>query len=256
MKTFFFAASNIYLYIFGAFLITTISTKDVVDFWIKNLAYDTKTSCLMTVLSKISSESTTVVDATDFTQFLKEGVQQSIDLNTMLLQYQYFKKEERDDIAKCQLNLNRATARCESIYGECKDISYGEAIGSTDPGLQTEKLPFITRNCPDGFLRYGCCKCERKCDTYPNLFILDVQDTHNYCLKKPAITSELTDQDTEGYEPIMDKFVKKCPLGWARVGLRICVPKCPLGWPDHGDRCMKQAGMNLMPFVWQPGDEN
>ena len=79
-------------------------SKNVVDFWVKNLAYDNKTSCLMSILAKVSSDSTTVVDATDFTQFLKEGVQQSIDLNTMLLQYQYFKKEERDDITKCQLN--------------------------------------------------------------------------------------------------------------------------------------------------------
>jgi hypothetical protein len=28
-----------------------------------------------------------------------------------------------------------------------------------------------------------------------------------------------------------------------------------LGWGDHGDRCIKNGKVNLMPFSWQPGDE-
>ena len=146
--------------------------------------------------------------------------------------------------------------RCESVYSDCNGVTYGEAIGSPDPRLSAEKLPFVTRVCPQGYGRYGCCKCNRKCDLYPNLFDLTVTDNNEFCEKKNAITSEMSDIDADGFEPITDKFVKKCPVNWTRVGMRLCVPRCPHGWPDHVNRHMKVAGINLMAFVWQPGDEN
>jgi len=152
--------------------------------------------------------------------------------------------------------MDRAMARCGAVYGECEEIMYGTVVGSDDEVLATEKLPFVSRSCPDGYIRYGCCKCQRRCHDYKQIFeVTNVKDKHNYCIKKQAIVSTLSDDMQDGFEPFADKFVKRCRPGWARVGYRLCVPKCPLGWPDHGDRCMKTGEINLMPFVWQPGDE-
>ena len=106
----------------------------------------------MSFLAKLSSDTSIDPSNPDFTTQLREGVQQSIDLNTMQLQYQYFKKEEREDITRCQLNLSSAMMRCESVYSDCNGVTYGEAIGSPDPWLSAEKLPFVTRVCPQ---KYG-----------------------------------------------------------------------------------------------------
>ena len=232
-------------------------SQTVVDTYIKGKASDTKVTCLMTVLAKINDDDPIVTDQPDFSKKIKEGVQQGIDMNTLLLQYQYFKKQERDDIASCGLNMTRAMARCQAVYGECEEIMYGTVIGSDDQVFANERLPFVSRKCPEGYIRYGCCKCQRRCEDYKGIFeITNVKDKHNYCIKKQAIVSQLSDDYQEGFEPFADKFVKRCRPGWARVGYRLCVPKCPLGWPDHGDRCMKTGEINLMPFVWQPGDEN
>jgi len=238
-------------------IICTVYSQTVVDTYIKGKASDTKVTCLMTVLAKINDDDPIVTDQPDFSKKIKEGVQQGIDMNTLLLQYQYFKKQERDDIASCGLNMTRAMARCQAVYGECEEIMYGTVIGSDDQVFANEKLPFVSRKCPEGYIRYGCCKCQRRCEDYKGIFeVVNVKDKHNYCIKKQAIVSQLSDDYQEGFEPFADKFVKRCRPGWARVGYRLCVPKCPLGWPDHGDRCMKTGEINLMPFVWQPGDEN
>lgn len=238
-------------------IICSVYSQTVVDTYIKGKASDTKVTCLMTVLAKINDDDPIVTDQPDFSKKIKEGVQQGIDMNTLLLQYQYFKKQERDDIASCGLNMTRAMARCSAVYGECEEIMYGTVIGSDDQVFANEKLPFVSRKCPEGYIRYGCCKCQRRCEDYKGIFeVVNVKDKHNYCIKKQAIVSQLSDDYQEGFEPFADKFVKRCRPGWARVGYRLCVPKCPLGWPDHGDRCMKTGEINLMPFVWQPGDEN
>ena len=67
------------LFIFLFFIIISLANteKSVVDLWLKSKAYDEKTSCLMSVLAKLSSDQ--VIDSSnpDFTTELKEGVQQS-----------------------------------------------------------------------------------------------------------------------------------------------------------------------------------
>jgi len=103
---------------------------------------------------------------------------------------------------------------------------------------------------------YGCCACMRSCSNYPELFELSSPDQHGYCVKKAARVSHLADKrELDDMEPVGDKYVARCEKNWARVGTRLCVPKCPLGWQDHGDRCLKTGKINLMPFSWQPGDE-
>ena len=176
---------------------------------------------------------------------------------TLLLQYQYFGTEDRDEIKTCGLTLGRATERCKAVYKECSSITYNEATFSIDPSTENESLPFVTRTCPENYLRYGCCACMPACSGYPELFTNDVKDSHGYCLKKPATVSHLSDtRQEEDAEPVGDKYVSRCPQGWVRVGIRLCVPKCPLNWSDHGDRCLKNGKINLMPFSWQPGDED
>ena len=95
----------------------------------------------------------------------------------------------------------------------------------------------------------------RTCKDYPEIFDDDIPDTKNFCKKKHGHVSKMSETYVEGYEPIIDKFVEPCSDGWTRVGIRLCVPGRPLGWSDHGDRCMKTGTVNLIPFVWQPGDE-
>jgi hypothetical protein len=228
----------------------------VLDTFLIGKASDKKFSCLMSVLDKINGDSKIVTDRNDWSKSLHEGVQQGIDVNTLLLQYHYLNDEDREDIRRCTLSLGRATERCQSVYGECQKVTYNEATFTEDPQTAGESLPFVTRKCPDNYKRYGCCACMRKCDIYPELFDLTISDIHGYCIKKPAMVSHISDkQENVDMEPVGDKFVDRCTVGWARVGSRLCVPKCPLGWHDHGDRCIKTGKINLMPFSWQPGDE-
>jgi hypothetical protein len=228
----------------------------VLDTFLIGKASDKKFSCLLSVLDKINGDSKIETERVDWSKALHEGVQQGVDMNTLLLQYHYLSVEDREDIKKCSLNLGRAEERCKAVYKECSTISYNEATFTVDPMTESEKLPFVTRTCPENYVRYGCCACMRSCVNYPELFNLDGPDQHGYCVKKPAVVSHISDKrEEDDMEPVGDKYVARCTAGWARVGSRLCVPKCPLGWQDHGDRCIKTGKINLMPFSWQPGDE-
>ena len=228
----------------------------VLDTFLIGKASDKKFSCLINVLDKVNGDSPVSQGKDDWSTGLTEGIQQGIDLYTPLLQYQYFNQADRDDIKSCELALDRAIERCKSVYGDCSKVTYNEATFSTDPMTETENLPFVTRRCPENYVRYGCCSCMRTCAVYPELFTQDSPDIHGYCKKKPAIVSHISDKrEIDDMEPVGDKYVERCPKGWARVGSRMCIPKCPLGWSDHGDRCIKNGKINLMPFSWQPGDE-
>ena len=234
--------------------------KLVTDTYIQGLATDNKLTCLMSILAKVNDEDMIETDEGDFTQRLKEGIQQGLDINTMLLQYQYFKQIERDDISSCKLTLERALKRCEAVYHECDEIPYNLSMGLTaedqNGGMPGEMLPFVTRKCPASYVRQGCCKCMRACNNYPEIFDkLNLLDKNNYCEKKNGVVSNLSMEYIEGWEPVGDKFVEPCVHGWNRVGNRLCIPGCPLGWADQGDRCIKTGTILLMPFMWQPGDE-
>ena len=228
----------------------------VLDTFLIGKASDKKFTCLLNTLDKINGDSAVEREKVDWSTTLTEGVQQGIDIYTLLLQYQYFNKEDRDDIRSCNLSLDRANERCKSVYGECDKVTYNEATFTQDPMTEGEMLPFVTRKCPENYLRYGCCSCMAACSVFPELFTLDAPDIHGYCQKKPAIVSHISDKmENDNMEPVGDKYVERCTNGWARVGSRLCVPKCPLNWNDHGDRCIKNGKINLMPFSWQPGDQ-
>merc|ERR1712072_1238554 len=79
-------------------------------------AADKKFSCLMSALGKIEENSEVDKETDDWSFNLTEGVQQGIDLNTLLLQYQYLNQIERDSIKSCALSLGRAMERCKSVY--------------------------------------------------------------------------------------------------------------------------------------------
>lgn len=233
-----------------------LAEAPVLDTYLIGKASDKKFGCLLSVLDKINGDSAVEKNKVDWSTTLNEGVQQGIDLNTLLLQYQYFNQEDRDDIKACALTLTRANERCKAVYKECANVTYNEATFTQDAMTEGEVLPFVTRACPENYLRYGCCSCMPRCGNYPEIFTQDQPDIHGYCVKKAAAVSHINDKrQNDDDEPVGDKWVTRCELGWARVGTRLCVPKCPLGWGDHGDRCIKNGKVNLMPFSWQPGDE-
>jgi len=220
-------------------------------------ASDKKFSCLMSALGKLEEDSNVDKDQEDWSMNLNEGVQQGIDVNTLLLQYQYLNTAERNSIKGCDLSLDRAIERCRSVYAAgCAKVLFNDANFTTDPVTESEVLPFVTRECPSQYRRYGCCSCMRRCDAYPEIFELDQPDLHQYCFKKAATVSRMSDKrEADDWEPINDRYVERCIQGFTRIGQRLCVPKCPLGWHDHGDRCFKKEKINLIAFSWQPGDE-
>jgi len=216
---------------------------------------------------------------------IQPGVDRNIDINTLLLQFfnlkdindseTNFSFKPRSMITNCNLNLAPALARCKSAYGRsltCEQVEYGN-----DP---FNKAPFVTPICPPGYQRYGCCKCVRKCN-YTDSIESDVAVGEdllnerswtkvNYCVKKPAIRSEikrlngqerqeigLSVRDFEILEETEGEYVyvRNCPKDYKRVGNTMCVAVCPLGWPDLGNKCLKMGQLVFFPFVWQPGDQ-
>ena len=124
-----------------------VMTKEapVLDTFLIGKASDKKFTCLLNTLDKINGDSAVEREKVDWSTTLTEGVQQGIDIYTLLLQYQYFNKEDRDDIRSCNLSLDRANERCKSVYGECDKVTYNEATFTQDPMTEGEMLPFVTR---------------------------------------------------------------------------------------------------------------
>lgn len=210
------------------------------------------------------------------------GVDRIIDLNTLLLQY--YDLQDIDDketsiqfsprkaITECKLDLEPAIARCRAAYSnmECEQVTYG-------PG-EFNKAPYVSPKCPEGYQRYGCCKCLRKCNYTQSIepdesmgedmAMNSIWTNTNYCLKKPMFNSvvkkgqekQLVGLDLTQYEILEEGtkgayvFVQECSKDFKRVGNRQCVAVCPLGWNDMGRKCLKQGELIYFPFVWQPGD--
>ena len=136
--------------------------------------------CLMKVLAKINID--TKIDEKsntgNFQDDIREGVIQGIDVATMLLQFTHQQKGDREAIFSCNLNLNQAQERCEDVYvtDGCQKVSLRQATGvKTD--TDSKFLPYVTRGCPAGYIRLGCCKCVRACDEYKvkhfKLFVIE-----------------------------------------------------------------------------------
>jgi len=243
--------------------------------------------CILKVLREFDERrnDTPLPEITHLYDHIQPGVDRNIDINTLLLQYFNLKDisdketnvqfKPRQMINECTLNLEPALARCKAAYGnslQCEQVEYGNDTFN--------KAPFVTPKCPNGYQRYGCCKCVRKCN-YTESIESDVSAAEdkdnerpwtkvNYCLKKKAIRSEikrLNGQERQeigltinDYEILEEKegeyiYVKNCPKDYKRVGNTMCVALCPLGWPDLGNKCLKQGQLVFFPFVWQPGDQ-
>jgi len=192
------------------------------------------------------------------------GVDRIIDLNTLLLQYfdlqdiddkeTSIKFEPRRSISDCKLSLEPAIARCRSAYSgmECEQVEYGQG--------EFNKAPYVAPKCPQGYQRYGCCKCLRKCN-YTESIEVDQEMSEdptmtspwtntNYCIKSPSTKSvvkkgqekQLVGVDLTQFEILEESpggfvFVQQCSKDFKRVGARQCVAICPLGWPDMGRKC-------------------
>lgn len=193
---------------------------------------------------------------------LTEGVDQSIDVNTLLLQYYHLKDDASLKIDSCNLNLEPAMRRCNLVYG-----SVDSSLKCTQVKVLNKQAPFVTLQCPVGYQRNGCCRCSRICDS-EGLVAAQV-DSHstdkNYCIKKQSYDSAMVVKNeylnahngqSPGitYESFGRYFVEKCKEGFQRVGFTRCIAGCPLGWPDLGDRCHKKGDIVLMPFIWTVGD--
>lgn len=169
--------------------------------------------------------------------------------------------------------MKMALKRCESGYSanNCEEIKWKDVL-QLDFKAKSQKIkssedayiPYVSRKCPMGYKRQGCCKCFKKCQKQNSSEeTLGDKDIHNYCLKEKSYESHMVKDyvsltkmnDYKRYEPFGDAFIEKCKQGFTRVGAKLCVANCPLGWPDLGDRCMKTGDIVLMPFVWMVGDD-
>lgn len=219
---------------------------------------------------------------------MQPGIQREIDMQTLLLQYYNLKPikdrslnltwNPRKMIHDCKLNLAPAIERCKAAYGYQIDCEQVEWLDQ-----EYNKAPFVTPKCPQGFQRYGCCKCLRTCN-YTESIIPDKEEGENnernwtntqYCLKDDKSKSpveyvynhknngkvhqrdigiDVNQWEVHERENGELMYIKNCPKDYARVGNRTCVAICPLAWSDTGERCMKRGEILYFPFVWQPGD--
>jgi hypothetical protein len=250
---------------------------------IQREAVEENLKCLFEVLRQFDYQRTEILlpKIEHLYNHINPGLDRSVDLNTLLLQWYDLqdiddrdtgiKFQPRKAITECNLNLAPALGRCSSAYQgmPCEQVEYG-------PG-EYNKAPFVVVKCPNGFQRYGCCKCLRSC-TYTDSIEPDVEmgedptnasrwTNTNNCVKKPSLKSMVKKGNDKqqigllvGQWEILEEtdgefvFVEECAKDFKRVGNRECIALCPLGWPDMGRKCLKQGELVYFPFVWQPGD--
>lgn len=218
-------------------------------------------TCLLNALNDISQ--TYQMNSDTQNGLLNEGVDQSIDVNTLLLQYYHLKDDASSKIDSCNLNLDSAKRRCDMVYG-----SVDPSLKCTQVKILKKAAPFVTLKCPAGYQRNGCCRCTRICDAEGLIaYQIDADTTdQSSCVKKNSYESKMLlkndylnsthgvyPSDSE-YEGFGSYFVEKCRESFQRVGFTRCIAQCPLGWPDLGDRCHKKGDIVLMPFIWTIGD--
>jgi len=241
---------------------TCMTTAFTLSTFLKGKVKERGLSCLIDVLEKVNHMGFSKV-SDDLEGKIREGVTQSIDITTMLLQFSHLSLQDQEDIIKCHLTMTMALRRCESVYSQnhCEMVTWADVVSQdAEVGTHNATIPYVTRRCPDGFKRQGCCKCLKRCNpkTSAPETVGDL-DRHNYCMKPQSYESDILrdvlQYDAKRWQPFGDAFIEKCSAGFTRVGAKLCVGTCPLGWPDLGDRCMKTGDMILMPFVWMVGDD-
>ena len=100
--------------------------------------------------------------------------------------------------------------------------------GDKKEKFKNKYVPFVTRKCPDGYKRYGCCKCVRSCrsagialtDENDKPYESDDNDNALYCPKPRSYRSEhyrSLEQCNGQCEVYGDQFyVQKCLNGFQR----------------------------------------
>ena len=138
-----------------------------------DLHYKEGVSCLIHALKKMNEESPE--SDSNLNQLITEGTRQSIDMVTVLLQYFHLGRHNQTRIDNCRLNMSKAISRCQKVYqslgGTCRVVS-----------IDNKKAPFVTVDSPNGYIRYGCCKCVRTCQ-YKNLINKDLNKDHTWSLR-------------------------------------------------------------------------
>jgi hypothetical protein len=237
--------------------------------YLKGKAKSEALVCLLSVLNKLDNkENIFIPEENSIDDLISEGISETFDLTSMLLQFSHLALKDQQDIISCNLNMNAAMERCTDVYDKpCELIDWN----FLNPKLEQEKIekrawlkpiPYVTRKCPNDYIRIGCCKCMPLCPE--KLFTTTVEnsdDKYDYCIKKrtyetPIIKGEVgAAKYDKGFEILRPGiYVQECDKDFQRIGQTMCNPKCPFGWPDLGDRCQKKNRLVLMPFVWQVGD--
>ena len=149
-----------------------------------NKDYKEGVSCLIRALKIMNMENPE--SDSKLSDIIREGITQTTDMLTVLLHYYQLKRQNKRLIDDCRLDLSRATDRCRKVY-----TSLG---GSCDVvRIDNIKAPFVTITCPNGYIRYGCCKCMRKCN-HVNFVENEEGQDHSWrmrCKKVKRITSNI-----------------------------------------------------------------
>ena len=115
--------------------------------------------CLLQILTrkKISLQSQqdsqqTISSQSDLSS-LTEDLNLEEDLTDLLLQYENLDLTTQTEIEECHLDLEPALQRCNSQLTK---------IGSDQECIKITPT-YVGRNCPDEYIRLGCCRCVRQC---------------------------------------------------------------------------------------------
>lgn len=170
-------------------------------------------------------------------------IQRTYNVEKMLLTYHQLTNSLKEDILSCKLNLNAALARCEKSYG----VGQCEAFGPT----------MVTRKCPVGFSREGCCRCVVDCPDSEYF-----TTSRSICEMKTDLhyIAELSNVQTQEFSVAtrMAVFAKPCKDGYeSSPGGLVCYKRCPAGTVAIGaSSCLKLPASSLgAPFQWTAGDE-
>jgi hypothetical protein len=115
---------------------------------------------------------------------IREGIDQTSDMLTVLLQYFHLKRQNATLIDDCKLSMEKAILRCQTVYhfegGSCSVVT-----------INGKKAPFVSIACPNGFQRFGCCKCVRSC-SFQNLVDEDFGKSNTWHLKCKKVNRKIS----------------------------------------------------------------
>lgn len=214
-------------------------------------------NCLQEVIKSFNLPSLSGKSTNDQNNYemTESGITSNLDITNILLQYFHWPEDERTRIRHCFLNMEKALKRCKAVYGVDEDgnntceiipdkgTMFDKNIFVNDPKLKTPKepesttsdgsvidgVPFVTRKCPGGLKRYGCCKCVRTCRS-AGIGLRDENDQeytnndHDNALHCPKPRSYRSDHF---------KSFDKCEGSCEVYGDQFYVPKCLEGFQRY-----------------------